>query len=214
LKILIVDDHPIVRAGLQRLLAAERTVDVREATTGSEALSLFKEDRPDLVILDLNLPGVGGLEVIRRLRAEAAAVRILVLSVHDDPIYVMRALQAGASGYVSKLAPPDLSQQAVKRVSVGEHYIEQSMAQELAMLTIRPPAHPLTDLSRRDLEILRLLGHGCSLPKIAETIGVSYKTVANNCSHIKAKLGVARTADLIRIAILHGLSKGGAGLTR
>jgi two-component system, NarL family, invasion response regulator UvrY len=195
MKILVVDDHPIVRTGLRRLLALEKLTDIREATSGNEALSVFKEHRPDLIILDLNLPGVGGLEILRRLKAEESAARVLVLVVHDDPIYAVRALPAGAAGYVSKQAPPDQIVEAIKRVSGGENYVEHNLAQELA----RPPAHPLTDLSRRDLEILRLLGDGRSLPKIAETIGISYKTVANNCSHIKAKLGVAE------LRILSGL---------
>jgi two-component system, NarL family, invasion response regulator UvrY len=214
MKILIVDDHPIVRAGLRRLLAAEPQMDVQEATNGSEALSLFRSHRPGLVILDLNLPGVGGIEVLGRLKAEEPAVRVLILSVHDDAIYVTRALQAGAIGYISKHAPPDQLMDAIRRVGSGQSYIQPEMAQELALLSIRPPSHPLTDLSGRDLEILRLLGDGCSLPKIAEAIGVSYKTVANNCSLIKSKLGVERTADLIRIAILHGISKGTADLVR
>ncbi|HYM31654.1 MAG TPA: response regulator transcription factor [Candidatus Cybelea sp.] len=209
MKVLIVDDHPIVRSGLRKLLAAEPQMDVKEAESGAEALSLLKAFRPGLVILDLNLPGIGGLEVMARLKAEDAAVRVLIFSVHDDAIYVTRALQAGAAGYVSKHAPPDQILTAVKRVGSGQTYIDHAMAQELALLNVKPTSRALADLSRRDLEIMRLLGDGRSLPQIAETIGVSYKTVANNCSLIKTKLGVARTADLIRIAILHGLSKGG-----
>jgi DNA-binding NarL/FixJ family response regulator len=209
MKILIVDDHPIVRAGLRRLLASEPQLELHEAAGGKEALAHFREHRPNLVILDLNLPGVGGLEVIARLKIEDAGARVLALSMHDDPIYVMRALQAGAAGYVSKNAPPEQILEAVRRVAGGGTYIEHDIAQELAMLNLQAPQHPLKDLTRRDLEILRMLGEGRSLPQIAEAIGISYKTVANSCGQIKAKLGVARTADLIRIAIRHGISEGG-----
>jgi two-component system, NarL family, invasion response regulator UvrY len=211
-KLLIVDDHPIVRTGLRRLLAAEAEIDIREAATGQEAIGQFKEFRPDLILLDLNLPGIGGLEVIARLRSEDTRIRILVISMHDDPIYVARALRAGAKGYVSKNAPPDQILEGLKRVAGGHSYIEPEIAQELALWNVRASLHPLNDLSRRDLEILRLLAKGSSLAEIASTVGVSYKTVANHCSQIKAKLGVARTADLIRIAISCGISDAAAGL--
>jgi DNA-binding NarL/FixJ family response regulator len=212
MKLLIVDDHPIVRAGLRRLLAAEPQMDIREAATGQEALGIFREFRPDLVILDLSLPGIGGLEVISRLKAEDAGVRILALSMHDNPMYVARVLQAGAKGYVSKNAPPDQILEALNRVAAGRNYIEYNIAEELALWSIHTSPHPLKNLSPRDLEILRLLGEGGSLPEIAEAIGVSYKTVANHCSQLKAKLGAARTADLIRIAISCGISNGDIGL--
>ncbi|HUN50073.1 MAG TPA: response regulator transcription factor [Candidatus Sulfotelmatobacter sp.] len=201
MKLLIVDDHPIVRDGLRRLLAARPEIALSEAATGEEALALCKSLRPQLVILDLNLPGIGGLELIGRLKAEDAALRVLVLSMHDNLVYVTRALQAGAQGYVSKQAPPEQILEAIARLARGQTYIEHRMAEELALQNIRPSAHPLHDLSRRELEILRLLGEGCSLPQIGTTLGVSYKTVANTCSQIKTKLGVARTADLIRIAV-------------
>jgi DNA-binding NarL/FixJ family response regulator len=213
MKVLIVDDHPIVRAGLRRLLAAEAGFDVREAAGGKEALSIFRDYKPGLVVLDLSMPGIGGLEVIRRLRLEAPGVRILVLSMHHDAIYVTRALQAGAAGYMSKNAPPDRLIEAIRRVSAGHSYIEHDIAQDLALQYISALAPPLKDLSPRDFEILRLLGEGGSLRQIADTIGVSYKTVANTCSQIKIKLGAARTADLVRIAIRSGISVAAAGLS-
>jgi DNA-binding NarL/FixJ family response regulator len=212
MKLLIVDDHPVVRAGLQRLLAAEPQIEIREVANGQEALGAFREFRPDLVVLDLNLPGLGGLEVIGRLKAEDAKVRILVLSMHDNPLYAARALQAGAKGYVSKHAPPDQLLDAIGRVAAGHGYIEHEIAQEIALSNLQAPADPLKALSPRDLEILRRLGDGASLPEIADAIGISYKTVANHCSQLKAKLGAARTADLIRIAITSGISNGDAGL--
>lgn len=212
MKLLIVDDHPIVRSGLHRLLALEPEMDIRDAATGHEGLSVVGEFAPDLVILDLNLPGMSGLEVIRRLKAAQAGARILVVSMHDNPIYVTRILQAGAAGYVSKNAPPDQILDAIKRVADGQAYIEREIAQQVAISTVRPSSHPLNNLSPRDIEILRLLGDGRSLLQIADAVGVSYKTVANHCTRLKAKLGAARTADLVRIAISHGISGGDAGL--
>lgn len=208
MKILIVDDHPIVRAGVKRLLASEPDIELSDAPTGEKALTVFREIRPDIVILDLNLPGVGGLEVIRRLKAEDAKVRIIVFSMHDDPIYAMRALKEGAFGYVSKNAPPTQIVEAIRRVADGQTYVGPELAQELAVLNVRAPSHPLEDLSRRDLEVLRLLGEGRSLQQIADTLGLSYKTVANNCGQIRTKLGVRRTADLIRLAIQNRMIAG------
>jgi DNA-binding NarL/FixJ family response regulator len=206
MKILVVDDHPIVRDGLHRLLADEPDVELRDAESGKQALALFRQDCPDLVIVDLNLPGFGGLELIKRLTLEKTAARILVLSMHDEPIFAMRALQAGAAGYVSKNAPPAQLREAIRRVAEGRPYLGHELAQELAFLNLRTPAHPLEELSPRDLELLRLLAEGSSLQQIADTLGLSYKTVANNCSQMKAKLGVKRTADLIRIALRNDLA--------
>lgn len=208
MKILIVDDHPIVRAGLRRLLAGEPEYQVQEAASGREALALFREYQPELVMLDLSMPGIGGLEVIGRLRTENPAVRVLVLSMHREPIYARRALQAGAAGFMSKNAPADRLLEAVGRVAAGHRYIEHEIAQELALANIPAPGIPLHDLSPREFEILRLLGDGNSLNQIADTIGISYKTVANTCGQIKAKLGAPRTADLVRIAIQHGIAQG------
>lgn len=208
MKVLIVDDHPIVRAGLRRLIGMGPGAHISEAATANEALANFRQHRPDLVIMDLNLPGTGGLEAIRRLMIEDEQARILVFSVHGDPIHAARAFEAGALGYVTKNAPPDQISLAISRVAAGHSYIEPEIAQELALLSVRAPrrspsARPFNDLTRRDLDILRLLGDGLSLRQIADTIGLSYKTVANNCSQIKNKLGLARTADLIRVAIEH-----------
>ncbi len=213
MKILIVDDHPIVRAGLRRLLAAEPEIEVCEAASGREAVSALLQHQLSLVILDLNLPGISGLEVLTRLKAADPNSRVLVLSMHDDETHVTRALRAGAAGYVTKNAPPEELLEAIRRVAGGHTYIEHDVAAELAFASIRPSPDPLKDLSSRDLEILRLLAHGCTLARIADTIGIGYKTVANSCTRIKTKLGAAGTADLIRIAIRSGLVDRDTGLS-
>lgn len=201
MKILVVDDHAIVRTGLRRLLALDGRAEVVEAGCARDALALFREGAPQLVLLDLNLPGTGGLELIRRFRAENTAVPIIVFSMHTDAIFARGALQAGAAGYISKNAAPAEILDAVHRVTNGGRYIEREIAQDVALLNAVAPSHPLQELSRRELEIMRLLGEGQSLLQIAEAVGVSYKTVANTCGQIKTKLGAARTADLIRIAV-------------
>ena len=205
MKILIVDDHPIVRAGLRRLLTAEPEIEICEATSGREALSVFRKLQPTIVILDLNLPDIGGLEVLARLKAADPDARVLVLSMHDDEIHIMRALRAGAAGYVTKNAPPQELLEAMERVALGRTYIEREIAEGLVFAGIRASPHPLKDLSSRDLEILRQLAQGRTLSQIAEAVGIGYKTVANKCTRVKATLGAATTADVIRIAIRAGL---------
>ncbi|HEY3799407.1 MAG TPA: response regulator transcription factor [Caulobacteraceae bacterium] len=202
MKILIVDDHAIVRDGLARLLVADGGHEVRPAATGREALALARSFRPDLVVLDLNLPGLGGLELVRRM-AQAQTGKVLVLSMHAEPLYARRSLEAGAQGYVSKNAAPEELLLAVRRVGAGGRYVEAEIAQALAL---GAGAEALDALSPRELEIMRLLASGSSLAEIADALGASYKTIANTCTLIKSKLGVARTADLVRLAIESGVS--------
>jgi DNA-binding NarL/FixJ family response regulator len=203
MKILLVDDHALVRDGLKRLLATLAHGDILEAANGRDALALMRLHAPDLVILDLNLPGLGGLELLRRM-IQAGAGPILVLSMHGEPLYAKRALDAGAAGYVTKNASPDELLAAVRRVTSGGRYVEAELAQALAA-PAGGAGQSLDNLSARELEIMRLLAKGASLAEIAEAVGVGYKTVANNCGQIKSKLGVSRTADLVRLAIETGV---------
>jgi two-component system, NarL family, invasion response regulator UvrY len=204
-KVLLVDDHAIVRSGLGRLLAALPGVRISEAATGREALAIVRAERPALVVLDLNLPGLGGLELLRRIMAEHPEARVVVLSMHAEALYATRALRAGAAGYLSKNASPEELLEAVRRVADGGRYVEAEIAQGLA-LHEAAGGQLMERLSERDLEIMRLLGDGQGLSNIAAALGVSYKTVANTCSQIKAKLGVARTADLVRLSIDRGVA--------
>jgi DNA-binding NarL/FixJ family response regulator len=198
MKILVVDDHAVVRAGLHQMLAATIAAEVREAADGESALAAVAVWRPDLVILDLGLPGQGGLALLPRLHK--AGLRVLVLSMHAEPIYATRALEAGALGYVSKNVDPVALLAAVKMVAEGRRYIEPRIAQDIALQRI-DAGNRLHQLTQRDVEIMRLMASGASLSDIAAAIGISYKTVANTVSLIRTKLGVARTADLIRLAI-------------
>jgi DNA-binding NarL/FixJ family response regulator len=201
MNILLVDDHAIVRDGLRRLLLASYPHDIHEAADGREALALLRRTPVDLVILDLNLPGLGGVELLRRI-VQTCRARVLVFSMHAEPLYVTRALEAGAAGYISKNIAPDELVTAVQRVAAGGRYVEQDIAQSLAL----GGAPSIGQLTARELEIMRLLGQGRSLAEIAGAIGVGYKTVANTLTQMKAKLGVARTADLVRMAVETGVS--------
>ena len=200
MKILLVDDHVVVREGVRRLVAsAMDDAVILEASSGREAMPVFRQARPDLVILDLNLEGISGLELIRRFVLENDAAAILVFSMHTEPIYAARALNMGARGYVSKSAPADELLTAIRRVSDGFRFVERDIEEELAAAR-SANEDPLQRLTNREVEIMRLLGEGKSLTGVAEGLGISYKTAANSCSRIKEKLMCRRTGDLIRIA--------------
>jgi two-component system invasion response regulator UvrY len=204
MNILIVDDHAIVRAGLRRLLRGLFDGEVLEAATGREALALARGRSLDLVLLDLNLPELGGLELLSRLATVAPSLPVLVLSMHAEPLYVTRAMEAGARGYVSKNVAPDELVTAIKQVASGGRYVEGELAQAL-VLNPAPAIEPFEQLTPRDIEIIRLLARGGSLGEIADALGLGYKTIANTCTQIKAKLGVNRTADLVRLALEAGI---------
>jgi DNA-binding NarL/FixJ family response regulator len=198
MKILIIDDHLVVREGLRRLLSSTLDISVHEVTPTQEALAAFRAHRPDLVLLDLNLPNSSGLELLRRLILEDKRAHILVFSMHAEPIYVVHALKEGARGYVSKSASVDELVTAVKLVANGDRYIEREIASDI-VLTRYSSNDPFQQLTTREIDIMRLLGEGKDLKAISDLLGVAYKTIANSCTVIKGKLGVRRTADLIRL---------------
>jgi len=204
-RLLVVDDHAIVRSGIRRLLSERADIEVLEAASGEDALRAVQEQPADLIVLDLNLPGLGGLELLRRLARMAPKSPILIFSQHAEAIYATKALEAGARGFVSKNAMPEEFLEAVDAILAGGTAVEKSVQREMAMRDLAEDAY-LKPLTERDIEILRLLAAGNSLSEIAAKLGVAYKTVANTLSRIKEKLGVAQTSELIRIAIGRGLT--------
>ncbi len=199
-KILLVDDHVVVREGVRRLLLDLPGITVLEAGNGQDALAIFRSEPIDIVLLDLNLAGIGGLELLRRMLKENVKARIIIFSMHSEPLYAARALRLGAKGYVSKSAASEELLIAIRKVSEGGHYVERELATQLAVSSYGGE-DPLQQLSTREMEILRLLGEGRSMSQIADALGVSYKTIANTCSLMKSKLGLDRTADLIRTSV-------------
>ena len=200
MKILLVEDHAVVREGVRRLLAVHMTITTFEATNVDDGLEIYAKEQPDLIILDLNLEGAGGMEMLRRVLELDSKAKVLVFSMHGEPAFAARAMKAGARGYVSKSAPSDELVAAVRRVFEGGNYFDREIASALA-LSQQGIEDPLQSLNAREVEILRMLGQGKSLSAIADALGVAYKTIANNCSQMKTKLNVERTADLIRLAV-------------
>lgn len=208
MKYLLVDDHPIVRAGLRRLMQSLGEIEVVEADDGRDAFQLFLSERPDVALVDVNLPGMGGFQLLRRLLAEDPHARVLMFSMHAEQLYASQALAEGALGYVSKTASPEEILDAIRGVACGTGYVERRLAQEMALRRL-PSARAgdgLPALKGRELEWLRLAGEGCALSEMAEAMGVSYKTAANSLSLLKAKLGVSSTAELVRVALRYEVS--------
>ena len=204
-QVLVVEDHAIVRDGIRRLLAERGDIEVFEAATGETALEDIAARKFALVILDLNLPGLAGLELLRRIVRQAPSVPVMVFSQHTEAIYATRALETGARGFVSKNATPEELLAAIETILSGGTAIEKDVAAEMALHDLAEDAY-LRPLTERDLEILRLLSAGDSLAEIADKLGIAYKTVANTLSRIKEKLGVGQTSELIRIAVGRGLA--------
>jgi len=199
MKLLIVDDHDIVRQGVRRLLSILPDSEVSEAGTVEEGYEVYMRVKPAVVVLDINLAGGSGLELLTRLRSADHDARVVMFSMHADPAYANRALRSGALAFVGKSASADELIEAVKAASAGRRYIDKRLASDMVLNPVE--GDPLQSLTNRETEILRLLGEGKSLNEIANTFGIAYKTVANTCTRLKEKLGVERTADLIRISL-------------
>jgi two-component system invasion response regulator UvrY len=203
--ILLVDDHAVVREGYRRLLERDPQLKVvGEAAAAAEALALEADLEPDVVILDIALPGISGTEILRRVLAHRPDACVLMFSMYQDAIFAQRAFDAGARGYLSKASAPDLLVEAVRCVAGGRTYVSPDIKQALA-LRASGTTELAAPLSARELEVLRLLTQGYAVNAIAERLGVSAKTVANHQSSIKQKLGATNALQLILIARQLGL---------
>lgn len=201
-RIMLVDDHAIVREGYRSLLQKQpRLRVVAEAIDGAEAYRLFKETRPDLVIMDLTMPGLGGIEAIRRIRQWDSAARILVFTMHLNAAYAVQAIRAGAKGYVTKSSPPETLVRAVFDVLKGRTSLSADIDHELALSRLGDEPAAVDVLTPREFEVLRMLLAEKTTEEIAEMLHVSPKTVANTRYLIKSKLGVSSDIELVRLVL-------------
>lgn len=208
LEILIVDDHAIVREGLKRVLESTASSwTVTEADGGFEALDLLRRQRFDLAIVDLSMPGMNGLELLRRARAEFPRLMLLILSMHAEEQYAMRAFKSGANGYLTKDSAPRELAAAVRKVASGGAYVSSALAERMVLHlngAQEAPAH--VHLSDRELDVLRRLTAGERPTEIAQALHLSVKTVSTHKSRIQSKLQLPTTAALIRYGVAHGLA--------
>ena len=206
IRILLVDDHAVVRAGYQMLLEQSDKLEiVAEASSGEQASKLFTDENPDIVVMDLSLPGISGLEAIRRIIRKDANAKVLVFTMHEDTVFVDQALRAGARGYLSKSSAPKTLIKAIEEIARGGVYIDDRLVQHLAFQKARDEIGPFSSLSTREFEIFCLLAEGLNTNEIAARLSIGYKTVANYSSQIKNKLQVNTTAELARLAIRHNI---------
>jgi two-component system invasion response regulator UvrY len=207
IRVVLVDDHAVVRMGFRMLLQApDSGIEVvGEAADGEALLRQLPEWRPDVLVLDLTMPGLGGLETLRRLRARDDAPRVLVLSAHEDTAYPRRALNAGAQGFLSKRSAPETLPEAIRAVAQGRRYLDAQTAQALALSQIEGAASPFDALSEREFEVFTRLAQGRSVADIAQALSLSPSTVGTHLYNIKQKLGAGNQAELTLLALRWGV---------
>ena len=206
--IVIVDDHAVVRAGVRRLLEQEPLFEViGEAESGEKAYQIFGELKPDVMVMDLSMPGMGGLESIRRILMRYEKAKILVLSMHEDLSFANQALKLGAKGYLTKNTLADDLVKSIETVTQGDVFLSDEIAKKMAMQSISGNQDPVHELSAREFEIFRLLAEGLDIDAIASTLNISSKTVSNYQTMIKQKLNINTPIELIRYAIKVGVIK-------
>ena len=209
LKILVVDDHTMVREGLKRILAEPPDMTVAgEACNGAETLDKIRKGRYDLVLLDIAMPGRGGLDILKQLKSERPDLPVLMLSMYPEEQYAVRTLKAGASGYLTKGSAPDELIAAVRKVCNGGKYVTASLAEKLALYLGTDSAGPLHEkLSDREYQVVRMIGSGMTVTEIADALSLSVKTISTNRSRALAKMGMKTNAELTYYVVKEGLVK-------
>lgn len=209
LRLMLADDHSVVRSGLRRLLEQGGGMEVvAEAESGEQAYQLFGECHPDVLVMDMSMPGMGGLESLRRILSRYPTARIVVFSMHENAAFATQALSSGAKGYVVKSGVADDLVRAVRDAAIGKTWISATVAQNIALQTLSGDDDPMRRLSSREFEVFRLLAEGHSVESIAEMLRISQKTVANYQTLLKQKLGVSSPVELVRLAMRHGIIAG------
>lgn len=211
MRIMLVDDHAVVRTGFRLLLQACADIEVvAEADSGEAACRLYESVVPDVVVMDIAMSGMGGLEAIKRLLARDTQARILALSAHEDTSHPRRALQAGALGYLSKRSAPEVLIDAIRAIARGERYLDAQIAQRMAVQGLSGATGPMEKLSAREFEVFVQLARGLSVAQISEALKVSPSTVGTHLYNIKQKLGLSNQAEITLLAVRHGVIDVGA----
>ncbi len=206
IKVMLVDDHAVVRMGFKMLLETSGDIKVvAEADSGEEAIKSFQEHNPDVIVMDITMPGIGGMEAIERIMAKESSTKVLVLSAHEDSVHPKRVLNAGAMGYLTKRSAAEELVKAIRSVSSGKKYIEANVAQQMAIQQLSGEENPVDVLSEREFEVFMSLAKGKTTNEIAETLFLSPRTVGTHLYNIKQKLNASNSAEIALIAMRSGL---------
>ena len=206
ISVMLVDDHMVVRAGVRRLLEAANEFEiVAEAESGEQAYELFPKLEPEITLMDLNMPGMGGIEAIIRIRNRYPTAKIIVLSMYEHGPFIVQAMKAGAKGYLTKSSLGDELIKAAKLVAQGRNFMSSSVAQNFAIDSVTKPQNPFDELSAKEFEIFRLIAQGKEIDEIADALKLSEKTVANYQSILKKKLNVSNSIEIVKLALQNGL---------
>ena len=205
IRVMLVDDHALVRMGFRMLLADAKIEVVSEVDSGEQACIEYPRVLPDVVVMDLSMPGIGGLEAVRRLLAQDPKARVLALSAHEDTVQPRRVRRAGARGHLTTRSAPDALIKAVSMVARGQRYVDDATAQALALAQIEGDASPADALSEREFSVFIQLARGQSVAQIAETLSLSPSTVGTHLYHVKQKLGASNQSELTLVALRWGL---------
>ncbi|MCB5206137.1 response regulator [Methylovorus mays] len=206
IKVMLVDDHAVVRMGFKMLLESASDIKViAEAENGEQGIKLYMEHRPDVVVMDITMPGIGGLEAIERIMAKDSSAKVLVLSAHEDSVHPKRVLNAGAMGYLTKRSAAEELIKAIRTVAGNKRYLEATVAQQMAIQQLSGEANPVDVLSDREFEVFIALAKGKTTNDIAETLSLSPRTVGTHLYNIKQKLNANNSAEIALIAMRSGL---------
>ncbi len=206
IRVVIVDDHQVVLEGFMARLELESEIDVvATASNGLQAIDVVKQFTPDVILMDVSMPIMNGIDATRLIKEEVPEAKVLMLTMHDNREYIMKVMQAGAVGYMLKEISAEKMVQAIKTVKQGSTYFCESVTQTLFTQEITPAEHKPNPLSRREEAVLKLVAQGCSSKKIASLLNISYRTVETHRQNIKHKLDIHSTAELAKYAVQHGL---------
>ncbi len=206
INVMLVDDHAVVRMGFKMLLESDSEIKViAEAESGEQAIQRYMEHKPNVVVMDITMPGIGGLEAIERILAKESTAKILVLSAHEDSVHPKRVLNAGAMGYLTKRSAAEELIKAIRTVASGKKYLEASVAQQMAIQQLSGDQNPVDVLSPREFEVFMALAKGKTTNEIAETLFLSPRTVGTHLYNIKQKLNANNSAEIALIAMRSGL---------